>query len=523
MAETVSPQNENNKKISLLLEDLSSLEDYIHDLFAFSPLPTCFSSPLGVILEANPAFEKISNFDFEEIVGEPIKNLFNKEEIEKLAQDTLTQGFVDGREMKFYPAKKEEIITQAFTRARKDENDNTVGFFLALLDLSEMKGTEKELKNAQTALLNILEDTEEARKEAEGERAKTQTIIANFTDGLLVFDREGKLSLVNPQAQKMLKVSEKNVIGKHILMLKKITSFKPLLKFFNEKGTKKQITLQSELTVEATAVSIGRRIDAPEMSLLILHDVTKEKELEEMKVDFASIAAHELRTPITSVRGYLSLVLENKYKKLTEDDWLSLDRAYQSSERLSSLIESLLSITRVERGTLTFHPEPLPIEKCIYDVSAEFKPQAEEKKQNITFITPKKPLPLVFAEELKLKEILRNFLSNAIKYTQEKGKIKVSTEFDEKWVTVHIKDDGPGIPAEAQPHLFKKFLRGEDALRKESEGVGLGLYIVKSLTELQGGTVWFKSQEGKGTTFSFKLPRSDNREQSKIKSFSVQA
>ena len=138
-------QEEQEKKISLLLEDLASLESYINDLFIFSPLPICFVSPLGVILEANPAFMKISNFEFGEIVGEAIDVLFEKEKVKKLTQETLKKDFIRGREMVFFPRDKKTLIVHVFTKTRKDENKRAVGYFLGLFDLTKIKKTEQPI------------------------------------------------------------------------------------------------------------------------------------------------------------------------------------------------------------------------------------------------------------------------------------------------------------------------------------------------------------------------------------------
>ena len=161
------------KKIKLLLEDLSSLEDYIHDFFSFSPLPICFISPLGVILEANPAFLKISGFDSGGVIGEPVENLFEDKEIEKVTQETLNKDVVAGREIKFFPKDGNDLICHVFTKARRDEENRPVGYFLGLFDLTETKKNERELRQTQSALLNILEDTEEAYRAAEAEKEKT--------------------------------------------------------------------------------------------------------------------------------------------------------------------------------------------------------------------------------------------------------------------------------------------------------------------------------------------------------------
>lgn len=139
-------EDKEDRKNILLLEDLAFLEAYINDVFTFSPLPLCFISPSGVILESNPAFVRISKFSFDEIVGKPIEELFDKGEVEKLARETLEKGSVEGREIKFFPKGKTEIPAQVFTRTRKEKGGEKLGYFLGLFDLTKIKKTERELR-----------------------------------------------------------------------------------------------------------------------------------------------------------------------------------------------------------------------------------------------------------------------------------------------------------------------------------------------------------------------------------------
>lgn len=143
-------------KTSLLADDLASLESYIHDLFHFSAIPVCFVSPIGVLLEVNPAFEEISKFKSYDLIGEPIETLFKKEEIEKLTKETFKKGFIKGKEIGFLPKRGKELIVHSFTKVRKDERGDVVGYFLSLFDLTEIKRTEgrlrKEIKRLKEAL-----------------------------------------------------------------------------------------------------------------------------------------------------------------------------------------------------------------------------------------------------------------------------------------------------------------------------------------------------------------------------------
>ncbi len=195
-------EEDEEKKATLLADDLASLENYIHDLFNFSPLPICFVSPIGVLLEVNPAFEALSQLKSYELIGEPIEKLFPKEKIEEVAKETMEKGSVKGVEMTFFSKNNKEIPVQVFTRVRKDEKGEIVGYFLGLFDLSDIKKAGEELKKSQIALMNMLEDTEEAWKVSEEEKTRTQEIIKIMTNGLLFFYKYKKLFLMNPQDEK---------------------------------------------------------------------------------------------------------------------------------------------------------------------------------------------------------------------------------------------------------------------------------------------------------------------------------
>ncbi len=137
---------EQEKKAALLADDLTSLESYIHDLFYFSPLPLSFISPIGVLLEVNPSFEELANLRSYELVGEPIEELFVKKEIEKIAKETFKKGGVRGKEINFFPKGKEKIRVKIYTKERKDERGETVGYFLCIFDMTEIKKLEDKLK-----------------------------------------------------------------------------------------------------------------------------------------------------------------------------------------------------------------------------------------------------------------------------------------------------------------------------------------------------------------------------------------
>jgi PAS domain S-box-containing protein len=274
---------EDKEKISILIEDLASLESYARDLFSFLPLSVFLVNPIGIVLETNPAFEEISGYKIEEAIGKPIETFFIKEEIEEILKETLEKGFVKEREINFFTKDKRKIPVNIFTTLRKSEEGEIIGYLIAFFDLTKIKKREMELKNAQSALLNILEDVEEARERAEEEKNKTLAIIQNFADGLLVFDKEGKVSLINPQAENFCKVKEKEVIGKSILELSQFPNFKPMVEAVGKelKGVfRKEVPIREDLILEVTNVPIMRE-EEKIGTLMILHDVTREKMIED--------------------------------------------------------------------------------------------------------------------------------------------------------------------------------------------------------------------------------------------------
>lgn len=497
-----------DKQTSLLLEDLTALEEYIHDLFNFSPLPICFISPIGVLLEVNPALSKLSGYRTDEIIGESMERFFKKEEVGPLTKDTLKEGFVDGRELKFFPKEGEGVFVQVFTRVRKDGEGETVGYFLSLFDLSGIKQTEAELKRIQTALLNILEDTEEARKRTEEERNKTQAVIANLVDGLLFFDENQELILINPQARRFLSINEENVIGKNIAGLREIPETKTLAEFLGEKIKqlfRKELSLNRNLAAEVSTIQM-KKDGANAGHLVVLHDVTREKIVERLKTEFVSLAAHQLRTPLSAIKWSLKMLLEGDLGELKGEQKEILEKTYQSNERMIDLINDLLNVTRIEEGRFIINPVPVDMEKICKAAISAIEENFKMKGLTLSFKRPKEKIGQVSIDEEKMTMAIQNLLDNALKYTPCGGQVILSLKENDEGVMVTVEDTGIGIAKENQNRVFTKFFRSPEAVLSEPAGTGLGLYMVRNIVESHGGRTWFESNPGKGSSFHFILP-----------------
>jgi len=500
------------RRIAALLEDLSLLEDYIREFFGFSPLPLCSVSPIGVILEVNPSFEKISGYKIYELVGKPIERLFEKEKIEELSKETLEKGSVKGRELLLLPKDKKEAIVSTFSQVRKNPEGEVIGYFIALFDLTDIKRAENELKETQSAILNILDDVDEARVRAEEEKDKTLTVLTNFADGLLVFDKENKLSLINPQMEDFFSVKATDVVGKSVSELGNVPTFNPLLNLITKDGEIKR-THREELPVTeafVAEVSTIPMVRGKERlgTLVITHNITREKRIERLKTEFVSLAAHQLRTPLSAIKWTLRMLMEGDLGEITDEQRDYVDKTAQSTERMIGLINDLLNVTRIEEGRYLYNPIPLPLEPLIQSVIDNYEEEIQRKNIKLEFSKPSENPPSIRVDEEKIKLALQNIIDNAVRYTPSDGEVKVSLKYDKskKEIEVSVKDSGIGIPKDQQQRVFSKFFRGDNAIRMKTEGTGLGLFISKHIIEAHGGKIWFESEEGKGTAFYFTLP-----------------
>lgn len=228
---------------------------------------------------------------------------------------------------------------------------------------------------------------------------------------------------------------------------------------------------------------------------------------DQLKSEFVSIASHELLTPTAAIEGYLSMILDEKMAKVDPKAEEYLRKVQTSAKRLAELVADLLSVSRIESGKIVINKQPIEVSPTVKSAIDEIKVRADQAGMTLKYLAPEKPLPKVLADPERLAQIVVNLVSNAIKYNKPKGSIEVSMEADKKFVTFSVKDTGIGIAPEHQAHLFEKFYRvHDDSAAAEKVGTGLGLYITRNIIELQGGKIWLKSEQGKGSTFSFTLP-----------------
>jgi two-component system sensor histidine kinase VicK len=381
------------------------------------------------------------------------------------------------------------------------------------LELSETREKReqelKELKESKKNLTQVLKEVREAQEKAEEEKNKTLAIIINFTDGLLVLDENNKVLLINPQAEVLLNFKKEEIIGKSILTLSKLPQLKNLLDLYKKEIKKdffrEEVEIRESLILSITKTPLKRgKIKIG--NLLILNDITREKIIEKAKSEFVSLAAHQLRTPLSALKWILKTFLSDELGRMNKEQKEFLLDAYNSNERMIVLVNDLLNAARIEEGRLLYKLELTDPGVLIKSVIDSYQDLIREKNIKIEFKNLiKKPLKTLIDAD-KIKIVIDNIFENAIKYSGPGGKIMISLKSDRKEIETSVEDSGLGIPEIQQKRVFSKFFRGANVLRKETDGTGLGLFIAKNIIEAHNGRIWFKSVEGEGTTFYFTLP-----------------
>lgn len=501
--------------------DLNDVSTYLDDFLSFLPIAVCDVSPSGMIVNLNKTLENLTGFTSTNLIGEHITRIFvEKSEIKDTFKSLETRGIIENKEFYLLSRQGVKIPVSASFSIRKDNKGNINGYFIGITDITILKGFQeemekkiiertKDLEESRTALINILEDTEEARAKAEEEKVKTSTIFTNFIDGLLVFNINGKLSLVNPQAEKLLKVKEREIQGKKIEDLAKNKKTKSLIEMLDgkQKGIfRKELYLEEELILEITSTFISHN-NKKIAFLVILHDITREKAIDKLKSQFVSVAAHQLRTPLSIIKWSLGMLLGGDIGKITKDQEQTVDKAFQTNERMIRLVNDLLNVSRIEEGRYVYQPKIVQFEELVKDICDSSKDRIKAKKISFKLNLGKsKKEKVVKVDVEKMTLAIKNLVDNAISYTPSGGEIEVKVKRGRQKIEFSIRDTGMGIPKKEQDKVFSRFFRGTNAVKKETEGTGLGLFISKNIIEAHDGKIWFESKEHKGTTFYFTLP-----------------
>ena len=374
----------------------------------------------------------------------------------------------------------------------------------------------KSLKESCEKVHQYSKHLKQAKTNVEKEKAKLEAFLTGLGEGVIATDLKGRVMMLNKQAEVMFGHSLNECLGK---------PYMDLFDFRNNKGEKvllNNFPVADVISKKKTIYTHGhfmRRghepfpISAAVSPILFgqkligivstFRDITKEERADKAKTEFVSLASHQLQTPLTAVKWFLEMLLKKEKLSKKQSDYIR--RAFESNERMISLVEDFLNVSRLEDGTISAYPKKGDFVKWIQPLIAKAQITAKTKHQKIVFESSKKSFPGSFDSNL-LSQVISNLLSNAIHYSASGKTTTVSLNKKGKNVEIKIADKGMGISKEDQKRLFSKFFRTRRSLRIDTTGSGLGLYIIKKILDICHGKIQCVSQEGRGSTFIVLIP-----------------
>ncbi len=377
-------------------------------------------------------------------------------------------------------------------------------------------GREDELSLLERNLNEMSRSIQEKIKGVVGEKEKVDSILRCMTEGVLVVDTQGRLILLNENAQKMFNLAANHDLrGASLMEISRHPEMKKLIEEIlacdcrNECFTK-EIALDGGAWFRVNAVSLRGADEKSLGYVLVFHDVTELKRLETVRSDFVANVSHELRTPLTAIRGYAETLLQSPPADPKDQEHF-LGVIYRHSERLGRLINDLLALSDLESGKIQLTKELLPTAELIARVLEVFHDQAHKK--DIALSQDIQPgLPSILGDSDRLQQLLINLIDNAVKYTPAGGAVKVraslavSANHHPAMVEIAVSDTGCGIPEKDLPRLTERFYRVDKTRSRELGGTGLGLAIVKHIVQAHHGQLKIESKIQKGTTVRVLLP-----------------
>lgn len=369
--------------------------------------------------------------------------------------------------------------------------------------------TDDELADIISALNARAQELERKIHTLSGERTQLAAILSGMIEGVMILDRHGTILMINTAMATMFQLTSSDVIGRSSLEVLRHAS---LIEFITR--TLECHTSQSQellirtpqecfFHVQASVTPAGH--EQENCGILVFHDVTGIKHLERVRKDFVANVSHELKTPLTAIKGYIEALLDGaKDDPHRSVEFLQI--LMRNTDRLTNIIADLLTLSHIESGQYRWKREPVMLPNLIESVTGLLRPLADKKHQRLSSTVPTVLLP-VSGDPEQLTQALMNLVENAIKYTPEQGTITVEATQGDKEVEITVADTGLGISAKDLQPIFERFYRVDRARSRELGGTGLGLSIVKHIVESHGGTVRVDSEHGRGSRFIVTLPR----------------
>ncbi len=364
-----------------------------------------------------------------------------------------------------------------------------------------------ELGELAATLNKMAKDMEGKINQIEVQNQHLRAILENMAEGIIVTDEHGYVVSINPTIEKIFGVAKQDTEGRLFLESIRNSDIADIINAVLKNGdfTSQEISLVWPVQ-KILHINVAPIFEKGTASgcLTVIHDITAIRRLETMRKDFIANVSHELKTPLTSIKGFVETLLEGALED-KENNRHFLQIIQDHINRLDRLTKDLLDLSCLESQQAKLEKEKINVKLLTDEILTRFKPQAEKK-----FIGPENTLPadlFITADKDKISQVLTNLIDNAIKFNREKGFVKIYSQNLNDKIKIIIEDSGPGIPSKDMPRLFERFYRVDKARSRELGGTGLGLSIVKHIVDLHGGTAGVESIEGLGSKFFFILPK----------------
>lgn len=374
-------------------------------------------------------------------------------------------------------------------------------------------------RNFEEELKKVTRELSTAKIKLEQDNAYDEALLGSIGDGVIVIDKSGKTLFINEQTESLLGFSATEIIGKNwsdvvpqakdkdgnILPIEKRAIYLAISS--RKKVNDSYYLVKKDKTTIPVAITAAPVLIKDDLigSIVVFRDITRETEIDRMKTDFLSIAAHQLRTPLGNTRWNLEMLLAADFGEMRDSQKAVLEQVYTSNQRIIALVNDLLNVSRIEQRRVQNIPELTDIHDIINGAIKEISELSSQKSVIVELRTDTN-IPKIMIDQKRFREVIQNLLSNAVKYSYPNSKVTIMSELVNKHITLSVADTGIGIPQKDNAQIFSKFFRAENAVLKGTEGTGLGLFVVKAFVEDWDGRVWFESLEGKGTTFYVEIP-----------------
>lgn len=473
------------------LRSATNQERVFHEAIETSTSHVVITDGNGAILYANPAAQRITGFTLAEMAGQTPRlwgGLMGEDFYHQLWQTRISG---------------QPLVTE-ITNHRKNHE-----LYTAIAHISPIVHPRYGI----TGYVATEEDISDQKRQIEI-ASRLAAIVASSDDVILSKTLDGTITSWNRSATAMYGYRPNEMIGQSIniivpddrrletkMIMETVARGQSIDHFQTVRQRKNGSLVDVSITVSPIRDQSGRIVGAS----TIARDITKEKQIDRVKTEFVSLASHQLRTPLSAINWYTEMLLNGDAGRMTRAQRNYLQEIFRGNQRMIGLVNALLNVSRLELGTFAVEPQPTDLIALADDVVKELRVEIRQKKLKLVR-RYQAGLPVMSVDPKLTRIIFQNLLSNAVKYTPARGTVTLRLDRRPRVVRLTCKDTGYGIPADAQPKIFTKLFRADNIQPIDTDGTGLGLYIVKSIVEQSGGRVWFDSTENRGTTFYVDLP-----------------